>query len=109
MYWWPSTWFSDADPTNPDRFLRSPKWPAVRDAWLKGHPTCAACGEKVGVEVHHVQPFHTHQAMELDPANFMSLCRPHHLLVGHLMSWRSVNSSSRADAAAWLAKVRGRP
>ena len=36
---------------------RSPRWPAVRGAHLKRNPTCAACGTKDKLEVHHVRPF----------------------------------------------------
>lgn len=87
---------------------RSPRWPAVRRAWLRGHPACEVCGGVGGNDVHHVEPFHVCPARELDPANLMTLCRPHHLLVGHLMRWADWNPTAREDAAAWLAKIKAR-
>lgn len=88
---------------------RSPKWPGVRAAYLKQFPVCAACGGKEKLEVHHVTPFHLDPTRELDPGNLITLCDPHHLLVGHLMSWASFNAEVRADAAIWFRKIRSRP
>lgn len=88
---------------------RSPKWPAARRQWLRAHPECEACGGRGQLDVHHVTPFHKDPSRELDPANFMTLCRPHHLFVGHLMAWASWNPDARTDAAAWRAKVKNRP
>lgn len=88
---------------------RSPKWPALRAAHLEREPDCQVCGTRDGVEVHHCLPVHTHPELELNAANLVSLCLPHHLLAGHLMLWRSWNPNVRADIAAWRAKIKGRP
>jgi 5-methylcytosine-specific restriction endonuclease McrA len=92
---------------------RSSKWPAVMHAFLKGHPTCEVCGSKnkllAPLNIHHCQPYHLHPELELDPTNLITLCRPHHLLVGHLMNWSSFNKDVREDAKIWLNKVINRP
>lgn len=91
---------------------RSDKWPAVRKAFLKGK-TCAVCGTNQKLEAHHVVPFHTDPARELDPANLLPLCegpdRDCHRLIGHLGNFQSINVKSRQDAAALLVKVSHRP
>ncbi len=90
---------------------RSPHWPAVRKAHLESHPTCEACGLDVGLNVHHVRPFHLDEALECVESNLVTLCEAHgcHLSFGHLFNWRSFNTNVREDAAAWLKKVRSRP
>lgn len=88
---------------------RSPQWAAVRKAHLKAHPACAACGGTHDLDVHHELPFHLFPQMELEPSNLITLCTPHHLLCGHLMLWQSYNPEVRADAAAWLCKIKARP
>lgn len=88
---------------------RSPKWESVRNRFVKDNPSCALCGDKSGVEVHHVKPFHLFPALELDPSNLITLCRPHHLLAGHLMDWSSFNPAVREDCLIWRDKIRKRP
>ena len=101
-------------PTAPPE-ARSPKWPAVRAAHLKAHPTCEACGEgstKI-LNVHHVVPFHVDPSKELDEANLITLCEGPvvncHLHFGHLRNWKSWNVDVRKDAAEWLKKIKDRP
>lgn len=53
---------------------RSPKWPAARKKFLKTNKDCAACGSTVGLQVHHVAPYHLHPERELDPTNLVALC-----------------------------------
>lgn len=91
---------------------RSPKWAAVRGAHLKRNPTCAACGSKDNLEVHHVRPFHLFPNLELDPANLMTLCENGgncHLMLGHLKNWKSYNIDVRKDAEVLLQKIKARP
>lgn len=99
---------------------RSPRWPAFRRAHLLGHPTCAACGGRDKLEVHHILPVHVDAAMhggialhELDEGNVLTLCEAApvncHLLYGHLRNWSSWNVNVVRDTAAWLAKILGRP
>jgi hypothetical protein len=89
--------------------LRSPKWPAARKAWLKDHPTCACCGVKKLVEVHHVKSFHEHPELELDSTNFISLCdgpNSCHRTWGHFWDWKKINPTVREDIAVWLKRIR---
>lgn len=91
---------------------RSKKWPEVRNAHLKKHPTCAACGRKKKLEVHHVVPFQVDPSLELEESNLITLCSHAtecHLSIGHLGSFHSYNSTVREDSAAFLAKVENRP
>jgi 5-methylcytosine-specific restriction enzyme A len=85
---------------------RSTQWPRVRKAWLKDHPTCAACGSIECIQVHHKKPFHDYPELELDPKNFITLCerRPvnDHLEIGHLGNWKDFNTNVESDAHARL-------
>ena len=87
---------------------RSGRWPAVRDAFARGI-SCAACGTRSQIEVHHIQPFHLMRALELESSNLVVLCRGCHLVFGHLHNWESHNPTCVNDAAAHLTQVRGRP
>ena len=92
---------------------RSSKWPVVEHQFLKDNPTCAVCGEKgkivTPLNVHHCQSFSRRPELELDPTNLITLCRPHHLLCGHLMNWASQNDAVRDDAYHWLYKISHKP
>lgn len=93
---------------------RSPLWPAARAAWLMLHPTCAACGGRKKLQVHHKLPFHMHPALELDPSNFVTLCEGRgfmkcHLAIGHLGNYKSFNPGVTDMAAAVLAALMHRP
>jgi 5-methylcytosine-specific restriction protein A len=73
---------------------RSPKWRAVRARHLKAHPECAACGSRVGLQVHHIKPFHLAPALELEPSNLVTLCEyvgglECHEMLGHGDHWQS--------------------
>ena len=101
-------------PTDPGALLaarpRSPRWPAVRKAHLLREPSCAACGHRVELDVHHVLPFHLRPALELLETNLLTLCAsPCHLWLGHLGHWASYNRDVRADAAYCLTRIRNRP
>ena len=99
----------------PVGMARSGHWPTVRAAHLKEHPTCAVCGGIEKAEVHHIRPFHLHPDLELNPANFITLCEANkdgfdcHLGFGHLGCFRSWNEDVVEDAADWNAKIRNRP
>lgn len=95
---------------------RSEHWPKARAAHLLLHPTCEVCGSSSKLEVHHIKPFHLHPDLELDPANFVTLCESKkigglncHLIFGHLGSFKSFNVSVLKDAATWLKKLTNRP
>lgn len=94
---------------------RSPKWSIVRTRHLSKNPTCAVCGTKKKLEVHHIKPFHLYPELELDPDNLITLCETAehgiicHLLVGHLGNYRSLNENVVDDAKTWRSKLEGRP
>ena len=81
---------------------RSPHWATVRAAYLKEHGECAACGSKTLLQVHHVVPFHEQPELELDPANFITLClwQKCHIDIGHGDDYKCYNPKIRAHAEA---------
>lgn len=91
---------------------RSGKWRGVRNDHLANHSTCAACGDKRMLNVHHVQPFHLFPELELEPTNLITLCEvpSHscHFMIGHLASWSAYNPHVREDAARMLERIKGR-
>jgi 5-methylcytosine-specific restriction endonuclease McrA len=88
---------------------RSPEWARVAREHRLREPACVACGYKgKKVQVHHIKPFHLHPHLELDPDNLITLCsargKEHHLLLGHLDSWKSYNEHIREDAKRFYRK-----
>lgn len=84
------------------RTKRSPQWAAVERKHLQAQPTCAACGTRTRVQVHHVKPFHLHPELELDPANLVSLCMDGpecHLRIGHGDDFKAFNPNVIADVS----------
>src|SRR3990167_985333 len=92
---------------------RSYKWPAVRKAFLAGHPNCEVCGGKgtflKPLNIHHCQPQHLFPDLELLSENLLTVCREHHFFVCHLNSWKSWNKNVRDDARFWRQKIINRP
>lgn len=94
---------------------RSGQWPKVRKEFLKTNPRCQVCGGNKKLEVHHKMPFHLDRAMELHPANLITLCEADkdglncHLLFGHLGSFKSFNRAVVSDSKIWAVKIRSRP
>lgn len=65
---------------------RSGKWPTVEKHFRETHPTCAACGSKNRLNVHHIRAFHLFPNLELDLNNLITLCMSKsecHLKLGH--------------------------
>lgn len=87
---------------------RSPKWESVRKEFMKLHAICAVCSTTKDCEVHHKKPFHLDPALELDPTNFITLCRDHHYLFGHLLNWSAYNPEVDADARIYHDKIKNR-
>jgi hypothetical protein len=90
---------------------RSTEWPKIEREHREKEPTCAVCGSKDKIQVHHVFPFHYCIALgrpdlELDDRNLISLCESqpndHHLLIGHLDSFQSSNLKVRADVSNYI-------
>ena len=89
---------------------RDPRWPAVRDAHLRKHPKCGACGGITELQVHHVEPFHLRPDLELEPSNLETLCMGGpdcHLLLGHGGSFQYRNPLVRKHTAAVLRAAGG--
>ena len=95
------------------RFTRSSKWPKVRRTHLQSRPHCACCGKKkrLGMQVHHIEPFSICPERELDPTNLLTLCNNArcHLDKGHLGYWQSWNVDVINDCKLWLWKYVTRP
>lgn len=89
---------------------RSTRWPTVRAKYLKVWNTCAACGSKDKLEVHHVKPFHLFPELELDPTNFITLCEKSghdcHFVFGHNYNWKCWNPDVKEDAGRQLNRVK---
>lgn len=93
---------------------RSPHWPVVRAEHLLKFPTCAACGSKKKLEVHHKLPFHDDPSKELDPDNLITLCESTsdgiicHLCIGHDGNYKDYNPTVEADAARMLEMLKNK-
>lgn len=80
---------------------RSSKWPAVEKAHIAAYPTCAGCGGKKKLQVHHEKPFHSHPELELEPSNLITLCMGKyecHIRIGHGDNFHYYNPNVVADA-----------
>lgn len=80
---------------------RSSKWDSVRDHHLRQHQICESCGNNEHLQVHHIEPFHLHPELELDPNNLITLCMGKnscHLDIGHGGSFRAYNPDVLDDA-----------
>ena len=90
--------------------VRSPKWQSVRKEHLKKEPQCRACGKTKNLEVHHIVPVHMDPNRELDPSNLITLCSEQcHIMFGHLMDFKSWNSSVVEDCKSIQNKIHSRP
>jgi hypothetical protein len=98
--------------SDPDSFGGEPRsscWARTRSAHLKNFPSCAACGSKKDLVVHHIEPFSLNPSRECDLSNTITFCPFCHLLFGHLKSFLSYNPSVVEDASWFLDKVKERP
>lgn len=91
------------------RFSRSNGWSMLRSIHLVKHDSCAVCGKKKGLEVHHIKPFYLHPELELDPSNLKTLCRRHHFAIGHLEYWKSYNPQIENSIIYFKSLLQGRP
>jgi hypothetical protein len=89
--------------------IRSPRWRDVREARLKEHSRCAACGTSQYLEVHHIKSVSMHPEMELSMDNLLTLCeapsRHCHFRIGHSLLWSAINPHSVEDAALQLKRI----
>jgi hypothetical protein len=90
---------------------RSKDWSNVRKQFLEKHGSCAVCGSKTNLEVHHKQPFHLAPELELEESNLITLCERKkygincHLLIGHIGNYKKANSEVEIDAETWNKKL----
>ena len=94
-----------AFPQKPALAVRSPDWSTVRRRHLVLQPNCALCGGSDDLDVHHCHPYHLFPKFELEGWNLITLCTPHHFLMGHLMNWKAWNPAVREDVQAWCLKI----
>ena|SRR3990167_10369880 len=91
--------------------VRSPRWSQVRKTNIKKE--CECCGKKGTLfkpcELHHILPFHISPENELNPENFLTVCRDCHYLLCHLRDWKSWNKDIKKNAAELLFKIKNRP
>lgn len=88
-------------------FGRAGAWPRVRREHLSKEPNCVVCGRRPSrPEVHHVQSYHEHPELELDPDNLATVCdEPCHQMFGHLRNWKKINPHFREDADRFRKRV----
>ena len=94
----------------PDLFGgRSSQWSGVRKENIKSY--CEFCERKplLGLNLHHILPFHLYPEAELDPTNFITVCRHCHLYFAHLGSFKSFNKDIKKEAEEWQTKRKHRP
>lgn len=90
---------------------RSSEWSKVRKDFLLDNPTCAACNCTDKLEVHHIQPFHSHPELELEKSNLITLCENKrygiccHQLIGHRGNYRKINENCIEDAKYWNSQI----
>lgn len=90
--------------------VRSSKWKNIREKHLSEHPSCAACGRSLKVEVHHIEPVHLNPDRELDFSNLITLCDdPCHIVFGHFMNYKSWNPDVVKDCLVYYNKYKKRP
>jgi 5-methylcytosine-specific restriction protein A len=85
---------------------RNPLWAHLEREFKADHPTCAACGMKDKLQVHHMKPFHLKPELELDPDNLITLCMGTfecHLRIGHGGNFRAYNPNVEMDSEIALA------
>lgn len=74
---------------------RSTHWPTQRNHAIAAQPWCSICRATEHLTVHHIQPFHLHPKLELDPENWIVLCEgPQmncHFVFGHYRNWKNFN------------------
>lgn len=93
---------------------RSGKWHTLQQKFLRAYPECAACGTRENLNVHHEKDFAHNPSLELVWSNLITLCRKHHLELGHdpdgpdgpaIPDWHKINPNVRADAERMRQKL----
>ena len=88
---------------------RAPGWSKVRNEYLKKNNRCASCGTTNDLEVHHIKPVHIFPDLELEENNLITLCsKKCHLLLGHLVNFKSWNPDVIEDCKKMYKKIENR-
>lgn len=88
---------------------RSPKWSSVRKSHLDSQNSCQFCGNSKNLEVHHIVPVHVDPTLELEKSNLITLCDKNcHLLIGHLMNYKSWNPNVIQECDIMQEKIKNR-
>lgn len=91
---------------------RSPLWETVRREFLKENSSCAACGGRKSLQVHHILPYHLFPDQELNRDNLITLCdapyRHCHFIFGHLYNYSDFNPRVREHACEQLRRLNDR-
>lgn len=100
---------------------RDAGWPRAKREHLAKQPWCIACERQHrgaiaavlrffrGVDVHHIYPFHIVRVLdrpdlECDSRNLVTLCRGHHLVLGHFNDWNCYNPHVKHLALRFFGK-----
>jgi len=106
------------DSINPEfrkpQIKRDPSWTAVsKQMIMDAGNKCSLCGKSENLITHHIIPVHIDKSLELNPNNLIVLCEnlTHncHFITGHLLSWRSYNSTVIDDVKYLHDKIMNRP
>ena len=92
--------------------VRSSQWPTTKRKFALIEPKICRitnCKSKI-VSLHHKIPFHAQPDLENDLKNLVWLCdglltKNHHLHIGHLGNYQSINS----EVDSWIEKISCRP
>ena len=91
--------------------IRSSRWKKTRDKYLQENPTCAVCGRKENLTIHHIIPVHIDESRELDDKNLITLCQGKtmncHFIFGHFLNWSKYNPNVVEDSKIWNHKING--
>lgn len=90
---------------------RNPRWAKTSRAYLRGK-SCAACGRKTKLVIHHKVPVHVDNTLEMMVSNWLVLCfgaTACHLGIGHSGDFKSWNPDAEKMAAEQLARFKKRP
>lgn len=96
-------------------------WGPASHLYVLRYPSCYVCGRLVwkGLKavcpysIHHALPFHLYPELEMDEANWVTVCEYRsfncHFVAGHLLDWRSWNADIRKQGPVIHAMFANRP
>jgi len=88
---------------------RSSGWSSASKDFIYAHPQCEMGMHNPTLlnplNTHHVKSFHEFPEFEMEPNNWIVLCRFHHFLHAHLKNWARSNLTIREDCEALNSKI----